>query len=106
VQPKVKRLISSAKKHYLEKRNDIPDKINPELWEKLEAAWSSLSIKQRSALEIHIMSDYHVSLEKGAKRLKISRALFKERVQSGVKKIAHVAFRKRSDAPKLSELHN
>jgi len=127
-QPKVERLISSSKTHYFENRKDIPDNIKPGLWEKLEAAWSSLSIKQRSALEIHIMSDDPISLEKGAKRLKISKASFKERVQSGVRKIEklipelqlpkkslkHVQlntkvapskFRKRSDAPKLSDLN-
>ncbi len=86
-QPKVERLISSAKAHYFEKQKDIPDNIKPELWEKLETAWSSLSIKQRSALEIHIMSDDPVSLEKGAMRLKISKASFKERIQSAKKKI-------------------
>jgi predicted DNA-binding protein (UPF0251 family) len=86
-QPKVERLISSAKVHYFQKRKDIPDNIKPELWEKLENAWNSLSIKQRSALEIHIMSDDPVSLEKGAKRLKISKASFKERIQSGIRKI-------------------
>jgi len=128
-QPKVERLISSSKTHYFENRKDIPDNIKPELWERLEAAWGSLSIKQRSALEIHIMSDDPVSLEKGAKRLKISKASFKERVQSGVRKIAKLipelqlhkkspkryqtsknttssVFRKRSDAPKLSDLHS
>jgi len=89
-QPKVERLISSAKKHYFENRKDIPDNIKPELWEKLEAAWSNLSIKQRSALEIHILSDDPISLEKGAKRLKISKASFKERVQSGKKKIEKI----------------
>jgi len=127
-QPRVERLISSAKIHYFEKRKDIPDNIKPELWKKLDTAWSNLSIKQRSALEIHIMSDDPVSLEKGAKRLKISKASFKERVQSGIKKIAMLIpelqlppkspkhaqsskkitptnFRKRSDAPKLSDLH-
>lgn len=86
-QPRVERLISSAKKQYFEKRDDIPDNIKPELWEKLEAAWNSLSVKQRSALEIHIMSADPVSLEKGAKRLKISKASFKERIQSAKKKI-------------------
>jgi predicted DNA-binding protein (UPF0251 family) len=86
-QPKVERLISSAKRHYFEKRKYIPDKIKADLWEKLETAWDNLSIKQRSALEIHIMSDDPISLEKGAKRLKISKASFKERVQSGIRKI-------------------
>ncbi len=86
-QPRVERLISSAKIHYFEKRKDIPDNIKPELWKKLDTAWSNLSIKQRSALEIHIMSDDPVSLEKGAKRLKISKASFKERIQSAKKKL-------------------
>ncbi|MEZ4815753.1 MAG: hypothetical protein R3A80_11180 [Bdellovibrionota bacterium] len=125
-QPKVERLISSAKKHYFEKRKEIPDNIKPELWDKLAAAWSSLSIKQRSALEIHIMSDDPVSLEKGAKRLKISKASFKERVQSGKKKIEKAlsvlppaainsgkseprqkikTFTKRKDAPSHKELN-
>ncbi len=86
-QPKVERLISSAKAHYFEKRKDIPDSIKPELWEKLEAAWRSLSIKQRSALDIHIMSDEPLSLGAAAKRLKISKASFKERVQFAKRKI-------------------
>ena len=86
-QPKVERLISSAKTHYFEKRKDISDSIKPELWEMLEAAWRSLSIKQRSALDIHIMSDEPLSLGAAAKRLKISKASFKERVQLAKRKI-------------------
>jgi predicted DNA-binding protein YlxM (UPF0122 family) len=86
-QPRVERLISSAIEYYFAKFKTIDPRLGKQIWKKFYAAWNRLTRKQKSALQIHIMAEDPVSLEEGAKRLKISKAAFKERVESGKKKI-------------------
>lgn len=86
-QPKVDRMIRSAKRCYFQKKAFISSAVGETIWERFDRAFERLSIKQRTALEIHIMSDEPLSLEAGAKRLKISKASFRDRVQSAIRLI-------------------
>lgn len=84
-QPKVDRLIRSAKTRYFARNKFIDPAATGTTWTRFDAAWKNLSVKQRSALGIHFMDEEPMSLEAGAKRLKISKAAFRDRVASAVK---------------------
>ena len=56
-QPKVDRLIRSAKSHYFGISPSAQTDTKATVWERFDVAWKKLSIKQRSALEIHFMNE-------------------------------------------------
>lgn len=86
-QAKFEKQVSSAKRHFFAANTKVTRATSQDIWQKFDSVWKTLSVKQRSALQIHIMDANPMSLEEGAKRLKISKAAFKDRVKSGIHKI-------------------
>lgn len=81
------RLILSAKRHYFKHSKFIDQTAALTIWARLDTAMSSLTRKQRPALEIYLMEEAPESLEATASRLKISKAAFRDRVKSAIKQI-------------------
>ena len=86
-QPKVDRLISSAQRHFFTKNKFVKKDAGVTAWQRFHEAWKKLSRKQKSAVKIYYMGEEKISFEAAAKRLKISKASFRDRLQSAEKKI-------------------
>ena len=98
IQPKVDKLIASAKVHFFIRNKFIDQNFSKTIWERFDAVWENLTRKQKSALEIQFMSETRFSLNECAKQLKISKSSFRDRVDSAVLKFEKMF-------PELEGLH-